>query len=66
KGTDLAQEIRHLRPDVPIVLMSGYKGPQLTALAQAAGVREILHKPLVARDIADSLARALAQASVRT
>ena len=59
KGTDLAQEIRRLRPEVPIVLMSGYKGPHLTALARDAGVREILHKPLVSRDIADSLARVL-------
>ena len=37
-GTELAQEIRRLRPHVPIVLMSGYKGPQLTALARATGV----------------------------
>jgi len=26
-GIELAQEIRRLRPDVPIVLMSGYEGP---------------------------------------
>ena len=61
-GTELAQEIRRLRPEVPIVLMSGYKGPQLTELAQAAGVREILHKPLISRDIAEALARALPHA----
>jgi len=42
-------------------LMSGYKGPQLTALAQAAGVRDILHKPLVSRDIAEAVSRALPQ-----
>jgi len=60
-GTDLAQEIRRLRPDVPIVLMSGYKGPQLSALARTAGINEILHKPLVSRDIAEALARALSR-----
>jgi CheY-like chemotaxis protein len=64
-GTDLAGEIRRLRPEMPIVLMSGYKGGQLTALAQAAGVREILHKPLVSRDIAEALARALRRAPDR-
>jgi PAS domain S-box-containing protein len=58
-GTDLARAIRQLRPEMPIVLMSGYKGPQLTALAQAAGVREILHKPLLSRDIAEALARVI-------
>ena len=58
-GTELAQAIRQLRPELPIVLMSGYKGSQLNALAQAAGVSAILHKPLVSRDIAESIARAL-------
>ena len=57
-GTDLAHEILRLRTDVPVVLMSGLRGPQLAALAQAARVREILHKPLLARDIAEALARA--------
>ena len=60
-GTDLAHEIRRLGSDVPIVLMSGYRGPQLVALAQAVGVCDILRKPLVCRDIADALARAIAQ-----
>ncbi|HUP08966.1 MAG TPA: PAS domain S-box protein, partial [Caldimonas sp.] len=57
-GTDLAREIHRLRADVPIVLMSGYQGPQLTELAQAAGVCDILRKPLVSRDLARSMARA--------
>jgi len=57
-GTDLAREIHRLRADVPIVLMSGYQGPQLTELAHAAGVCDILHKPLVSRDLAQSMARA--------
>ena len=56
-GTDLAREIRRLRADIPIVLMSGYSGPQLTERARAAGVSDILRKPLVSRDIAEALAR---------
>ena len=59
-GTDLAREIRRLRSDIPIVLMSGYSGARLTERAHAAGVTEVLRKPLVSRDIAESLARALA------
>jgi PAS domain S-box-containing protein len=58
-GTDLAREIRRLRSDIPIVLMSGYSGARLTERAHAAGVSEVLRKPLVSRDIAESLARAL-------
>ena len=58
-GTELAAQIRRLRPALPILLMSGHEGPQLSALAQAAGVSEILHKPLVCRDIAEALARVI-------
>jgi PAS domain S-box-containing protein len=58
-GVELACEIRRLRPDLPIVLMSGYSGAQLTERARAAGVAELLRKPLVRRDIAEALGRAL-------
>ena len=40
--------------------MSGYSGVQLTERAHAAGVSDVLRKPLVSRDIAEPLARALA------
>ena len=56
-GTDLARQIALLRPDVPIVLMSGYSGPQLHDRANAIGIREILHKPLQSKDIAECLGR---------
>jgi FixJ family two-component response regulator len=39
--------------------MSGYGGTQLSERAQAAGVTDVLRKPLVRRDIAESIARAL-------
>jgi signal transduction histidine kinase/ActR/RegA family two-component response regulator len=58
-GTELACEIRRLRPDIPIILASGYSGTQLNERAQAAGVTDVLRKPLVRRDIAESVARAL-------
>jgi len=58
-GTELAREILQLRPDSSIILMSGYGGPQLRVRAQAAGVLEVLRKPLVRRDIAEPVARAL-------
>jgi nitrogen-specific signal transduction histidine kinase len=58
-GSELAREIRRIRADIPIVLMSGYVTPALTARAQDAGVAEVLSKPLVASEIARSLAAAL-------
>ena len=58
-GTDLAAEIRRLRPDIPIVLMSGFSGAQLHERARASGIRDVLHKPLRSKDIAEALGSAL-------
>jgi PAS domain S-box-containing protein len=58
-GTELAREIRLVRPEVPIILMSGHGGAALANRAAAIGVNEVLHKPLQRADLAESLARAL-------
>jgi PAS domain S-box-containing protein len=58
-GTELAREIRRLRPAIPIILMSGYGGSQLPNRATEIGVNEVLRKPLRSRDLAESLARVL-------
>ncbi len=58
-GSELAREIRRLRSDIPVVLMSGYGGAPLAARAAAAGAREVLRKPLHGRDLAEALARVL-------
>jgi PAS domain S-box-containing protein len=58
-GTELARQIRLHRPNIPIILMSGYGGTQLANRAAASGVIEVLRKPLRRRDLAESLARVL-------
>jgi PAS domain S-box-containing protein len=58
-GSEMVAEIRKIRPDIPIVLMSGYVTAALSARARDAGVAEVLAKPLAAREIARSLAQAL-------
>jgi DNA-binding NtrC family response regulator len=58
-GSELAREIRRIRPDIPIVLMSGYVTPALVDSAREIGIADVLAKPLAARDIARSLADAL-------
>jgi PAS domain S-box-containing protein len=58
-GTELARELRQLRPDISIILMSGYSDTQLSERAQAAGIIDVCRKPLVRRDIAEPVARAL-------
>jgi FixJ family two-component response regulator len=58
-GTELAAALHRQRPDLPVVLVSGYIGPMMTERALAAGVSEILKKPVQSRELAAALARAL-------
>jgi PAS domain S-box-containing protein len=58
-GTELARAIRLHRPNIPIILMSGYGGTQLANRAADIGVAEVLRKPLHRRELAESLARVL-------
>jgi signal transduction histidine kinase/CheY-like chemotaxis protein len=60
-GSQMALRIRKIRPDIPIVLMSGYVGPNIAALARQSNVNDLLPKPLVSRDIAKALARVFAK-----
>jgi signal transduction histidine kinase len=60
-GTQMALQIRKIRPHIPILLMSGYVGPNIAALARQANVDDLLPKPLVSRDIAKALARSFAK-----
>jgi two-component system NtrC family sensor kinase len=63
-GAELAEKIRAVRSDIPIVLMSGFVSPALAAQAEATGVLEVLAKPLTSRDVARSLANALRRTNV--
>lgn len=46
QGSELAGELRSIRTGVLVLLMSGYGGPQFAERAAAAGVSEVLSKPL--------------------
>jgi PAS domain S-box-containing protein len=58
-GIELAREIRRVRPDIPIILMSGHGGVPLANRAAGIGVNEVLHKPLQRGDLAEAFARHL-------
>jgi CheY-like chemotaxis protein len=63
-GTELANQLRQVRPDIPIVLVSGYTGPLLSQEALLAGVGQILTKPLDFRKLAEALAQVLERTPV--
>jgi CheY-like chemotaxis protein len=63
-GTELATALHQLQPELPIVLMTGYSGPMHAHRLEAAGIREVINKPLLSARLADCLARHLSGTSV--
>jgi CheY-like chemotaxis protein len=59
-GTELAVALHRMRPELPIILMTGHGGEAQSHQLRAAGICEVLKKPFLSRDIAESLARHLA------
>jgi signal transduction histidine kinase/CheY-like chemotaxis protein/uncharacterized protein YoxC len=57
KGTELAAALHDTRPELPVLLMTGYSGLAWSHEFTVMGIREILKKPLRSRDLAESLAR---------
>jgi signal transduction histidine kinase/CheY-like chemotaxis protein len=57
-GTQLATALQAIRPDLPIILMTGYSGPGERSRPRP-GICEILKKPLLLADIAGAIARHL-------
>jgi len=58
-GTALAQKLLALRPDLPIVLLTGYSESVNQESAKSAGIREFLMKPLSKQELAEAVRRAL-------
>ena len=58
-GTELASALHEIRPDLPILLMTGHRGLVESRSFGAAGIREVLKKPLLSADLAKGLARHL-------
>jgi PAS domain S-box-containing protein len=56
-GTALIQQVRLIRPSLPVVLVSGYAGATVSARAFDAGANEVLKKPVSTRELAASLER---------
>ncbi len=59
-GLSVAAEILRQRPDVPVALISGFVTDELAARADALGVRAVVYKPNLARDLAPLIGRLLA------
>ena len=58
-GLDLASLMLERRPDLPILLTSGYSGSLDPDELTRVGIRELVGKPFLAQTIADAVARGL-------
>jgi PAS domain S-box-containing protein len=52
-GADLAQELMRIRPDIPIILCTGFSEVISAERAKALGIREFVMKPFATREIAE-------------
>lgn len=58
-GETLVREVLRLRPDIPVIMMTGFSHTMDADKARALGVRGFLRKPLLLRDLAPAIRRAL-------
>ena len=59
-GVEVARSIRDARPNLPVVVVSGYITDALRSAAVAAGVRELIAKPHEIEELRDVLQRLMA------
>jgi signal transduction histidine kinase/AmiR/NasT family two-component response regulator len=65
RGVEFATLIHAIEPRVPIILMTGHRDAELDARAKAAGIVEMLDKPLRVQTLREALSRQLAAARAR-
>ena len=58
-GQNLAKELTDTQPDIPIILCTGYGELNTSQKARAAGIRELIIKPVVTRELAETIRRVL-------
>ena len=59
RGTELARSVRELRPDLPILLVTGYRSADLDREAGRSGVARILDKPVHRNELERALGELL-------
>lgn len=62
-GSVLSEKILHIRPNMPIILCTGYSSIMSEQRAKAIGIQEFAFKPLAKKDIARLIRKVLTQSS---
>jgi len=58
-GMELAKELLQIRPNIPIILCTGFSETVTEEKAEATGIREFIFKPLSARNLAETIRKVL-------
>jgi CheY-like chemotaxis protein len=58
-GVDLARRLIEVRPDIPVILCTGFSETVDSERARSLGIREMLMKPILANHMAMAIRRAL-------
>ncbi|MBL7205695.1 MAG: response regulator [Desulfobacteraceae bacterium] len=58
-GEELVEEFVRIRPDIPIILCTGYDEETYKERAREIGIKEVIMKPLNGRDLANAIRKAL-------
>ncbi len=59
-GAELVQAVRLIRPDIPVIMTSGYLRSEDHAAAERLGIRELISKPFDLGELGRALHRSLA------
>jgi YesN/AraC family two-component response regulator len=58
-GDKLAGELMNIRPDIPIILCTGFSEKMSKERAEALGIKDFLMKPIVKSDLAKTVREVL-------
>jgi two-component system cell cycle sensor histidine kinase/response regulator CckA len=58
-GFDLAKELKHIRPDIPILLCTGFSDTTDSDKVKAMGISGLVMKRIVRREMAESIKQVL-------
>jgi CheY-like chemotaxis protein len=58
-GLALTEQVRSIRPEVPVVLVSGYFRPEDLESAQRLGVKGVIFKPHSAQELSETIRRVI-------
>ncbi len=59
-GSELAMKVREIRPEMPIMICSGFTGKLSETKAEELGVNKFMIKPITRRDLGESIQELLA------